>query len=384
MILSVEGVAYPMRFANYQRNSFVSVEIRPRWKPLWSKSYAEASERLIMAPFSIQIRENLIGVSSHSDMLVYDNSGVFKYQEGISSAAPVVFGRSAMAFLQGSLILKYQEYDQEILRDYGSLSKLNQYSFALLFKPGIEQILSVVQFTGGPHRKPPSFRACISILEDNSFVWRYDDEGIVDHAALTNDDGKMILIRGDDVYLINTENGEKSEPFKTGLDKAITASLDIKDNLIVLGENVKESEDEEDEDAEDESEKFLKVFSPDGDELWNIELRDPGVNQPPVCGSGGEIYIVDSRLLNCFKNGELQWQYLLKSSAETWLTTTQNGYIIALNGSFLTILDANGEKQYEDLFTKTDESFEAPVAVDANGRLYVAGNKKLYCFETHD
>jgi len=384
MMFSIDGVAYPLRFANFQRNSLVTVDIKPRWKFLWAKNYAETDPNIILAPYSIQIRENSIGVSSNAEMLVYDASGAYKYKEGISTAAPVVFGRNAMAFVRESLLLKYQDYNREILRDHGSISHLDEYSYALLFKPSLEQILSVVQFTGGPHRKPMTFRACLSNLEDDSFDWIYEGEGVLDHAALSKDGSRIVIIQGDEVISINAQSGERTEPYKIDLENAIVASLDINDNLIIFGENIEIIGDEEDENAEEKSHRFLKGFSPTGEELWSVELNNPSINQPPVCGGSGEVYVIDNRMVNCHKDGELLWQYILKSSAETWLTVTKNDYIIVLNGNFLTILNSDGVKQYEDMFCKTDETFETPVAVDKSGRLYVAGNRNLYCFETID
>jgi hypothetical protein len=374
MMFSIEGVAYPTLFANYQRNSFVRVDVKPRWQLVWSKNYAAAKPDLNISPYSVQIKDNTVGISGVSEMLLYDTSGSFRQLEQASGAVPVVFGRLAMAFVKPSLILKYMNYQLETLRENGSLPGLKDYAHAVLFKPGKDDILSVVQYSGGPRRKPPVYTAARMLLDNDSFIWKYKEEGTIDHALLSNDETRMVLIQGDQVTVINNEDGKKSEPFQTQIKNPTIASLDLKDNLVILGAN----------ELPESVEYLLEVISLDGNDLWRIRLNDPALNQLPVCGGGGEVYVIDSRMLNCFKDGEIQWQYLLKSGAGTWVTVTQNNYIIVLNGNFLTILDGDGVKQYEDMFTKTDETFNAPVAVDGSGRLYVAGNKTLYCFETHE
>jgi len=374
MIFDFDNVACPIRFVNFQRNSLLTTEAKARWRFLWSKSYTDVDPNLLPMPFAVVTAGNYVGVKSASKVIVYDSSGAFQFLRGTANLTPVIFGQRALAFVHPSYQLRYQEYNGEPLGHVGVIPKLKNWFGAVLLKPSREEVLAVIQYTGGPRREPKYFHAYKFNIKNGSLIWDVKSNGIVSQALLTKDGGKLILAHAYEMLILNTADGEIAHSFKTGYDYTVNSSLDGDDNILAWLENTEE---------EDEQ-RILKAFSPDGEELWIYTPIKPQVKQPPACGSNGEVYIVDARFVKCLENGELKWQYLLKSSAETWLTITQNGYIIALNGSFLTILDANGEKQYEDLFTKTDESFEAPVAVDANGRLYVAGNKKFYCFKTID
>ena len=41
MAFETKDVAYPVRFANFQRNSNVPVMMKSRWNPVWFKKYSD-------------------------------------------------------------------------------------------------------------------------------------------------------------------------------------------------------------------------------------------------------------------------------------------------------------------------------------------------------
>jgi outer membrane protein assembly factor BamB len=371
MAFELKGVAYPVRFANFQRNSRVLAKVKPEWNLSWKKEYAAIDEEFLLIPHSVLIRDNRVGVISTSEILIFDEKGEFKHFEGIGENTPVVFGRKAVAFIGPSYILNYFDYDWHAVRDEGIVPNVEEWGVSLLFKPSLEEILGVAQFTGGPQREPEHYYAYRYSLVDEDFPWDIDEEGSLAQAFLSNDGKKLILIQEENILIIDADNGKtlKKSEMEPGI--ILTASLDPADNLIVLFEG-----------EEDEGGIELRAYSLSGEKLWSLPTLEPQEEQPPACGGDGRIYVVDARHLKCIINGEVAWARLLKSDDQTWVTITEDNHALALNGPFLCLYDPAGEKIFERLVTKDEEeSFDAPVSIDDEGRIFVAGNNCLYCFQ---
>ena len=118
-----------------------------------------------------------------------------------------------------------------------------------------------------------------------------------------------------------------------------------------------------------------------GEQKSSYPLHQPAFHQPPVCGNDRQIYIVDAMRVKCLVEGEMIWSFSLRSEQPAWLTTTAENKLICLNGGFLSVFDNKGELIFDTVLGKDGETFDAPVALDLNGRLYVAGGQNLYCID---
>jgi outer membrane protein assembly factor BamB len=371
MALEITGVAYPVRFADFQRNSFVPIELKPKWQPVWSRAYEKIDEELILAPYAVLIGGGYIGVVSESELLLFTSDGDFVKLISRGLQTPVVFGRRAMAYIDPSLIINYEGYDGSVIRDDGTVPELGEWAQSILFKPGLGEMLGVIQFTGGPRRKPVKFFAWRFNLEDEGFAWDHEYDGTVRQAVLSADNKKLVLISGALVDVLSAESGETISQFELDSANVVTASLSGSDNLVMLCEGA----------GENAQGYMLRSYSLSGEKQWEAMLAAPQDIQPPACGSDGRVYIVDSMQLVCVQNGERSWSAPLKSAEPTWLTVTKDNSVIAVNGALLCYFSPTGEKKFERLITDRAETFEAPAAVDGAGRIYVASNENLYCFE---
>jgi hypothetical protein len=115
--------------------------------------------------------------------------------------------------------------------------------------------------------------------------------------------------------------------------------------------------------------------------VWSYQLAAPKLNQPPVCGTDGKVYIVDDGWLKCLQTGEPLWMAALELGPLVWLTSTGNDKVVALTGNRLSLISADGGLQFSVEVTDKGDTFNVPVAIDKLGRLIVAGSKSLYCFE---
>jgi hypothetical protein len=294
MALEITGVSYPVRFANFQRNSYVPVQVKPKWHPLWSKAYASIDEELILTPYSVLAGSGYIGVVSESELLFFTGDGDYTRLVSRGPLTPVVFGRRAIAFIDPSLIVNYQGYEGNVIRDHGTVPELGQWAHALLFKPSLAEMLGVVQFTGGPRRKPMKYYAWRFNLEEEGFAWDHEYDGAARQALLTADNKRLALLSGTQVEILSAESGDIITQFDLNSDNAITASIDGANNLIVLCAGT----------GEDSPGYRLRSYSLSGEKQWEAVLAAPQDTQPPACGSDGRVYVVDSMQLVCVQNGE--------------------------------------------------------------------------------
>ncbi len=371
MAFEINNVAYPVSFANFQRNSNVPIEMKSKWKPVWAKEYTEINEEIVVSPYMVYVSNGLIGVRCESEMFVYDTLGNVRYQMPLSGSAGVVFGDTALAYFLPSHQLIFQDYEFNFIGDAAVIPELDEWGYELLMKPTLDNILAVVQFSGGPMREPKKYFVYDFNRKQRVVNWFNEYDEMVNLALLSNNDKTIILIKLNEIILINAEDGQTINSFKLDIDFPLTASLDKNDNLIVLAEKT----------VDKKTSKSLIAYSLDGKELWSLPLNDPGDLQPPACDNDGRIYIIDGLQLLCLKEGEIDWTAILKPAERNWLTITADNFAVVINGSLLALFDPNGEKIFERLITKTDEKFYAPPALDKEGHIFVAGQKALYCFE---
>ncbi|MBN2183958.1 MAG: hypothetical protein JW746_01390 [Candidatus Krumholzibacteriota bacterium] len=370
-MFDTDGVSYPVRFANYQRNSFVPVETRSAGRLVWSRNYFEIDETLLLIPVSVQISNGFLGVRSTNDLLIFTCGGEFKYGIEIGENQPVVLGKQAIAYTKPSYQLEYRDYDGELILESKGFPALKDYCRLHLLKPSQNDFLAAVEFSGGPDRLPGEYDIFKLGLEESLPPWSFCGEGALDHVLLHKDGRTLIVIQGADVTLLNTEDGKENGSFRIEMDKIISASLDLENNLVLVGE----------ESVGGSYAPFLKVMTLTGELKWSYKLLQPQSKQPPVCGNGSRVYAVGAMKVICLVEGEEIWSFRLRSEQPAWLTATADNKLICLNGGFLSAYDDRGELIFDTALASDGETFDAPAALDLNGRLYVAGGERLYCVE---
>ncbi len=363
-------VEYPVEYANYQRNSHISVSARAQGRLLWAKELEGQRKDYVLMPRTVLIRQDIIGIVSTENLLIYKSNGLFQYMLPIGFSTPVVFGNKAIAYIIPAYLLNYQYYSRKLILEAGEFPSLKQWAYVLLFKPENYDFIAAVQFTGGPMRQPAMFDIYRKQIEKSWVRLSYSGEGHIDFAMLTTDDKTLVVLQGGKVHLLETVNIKIESSFGLEFEEINSASLDDKNNLVIIGRGAKKG-----------LQPYLSKLSLSGKLLWEYQLHDPQTHQPPASGNSGQIYAVDAGQLNCINNGILEWKYPLKNNNKVWLTVTKDDSVVLLQGNELSLIDESGNEIFSVQVTKDDEHFDAPPAVDARGRIYVASDKKLYCFE---
>ncbi len=371
MGFEINDIAYPVWMGNLQRNSFVPVEMKSKWKPLWSKMYIEINENLVLTPYATLVHENRIGVTSGNDLIIYSSDGTFQSQTPLNSAAGVLFGKNLFSYLNPSYQLTAMDYEGNQFGLDESIPFLSDWAGAIYILPGLDKVQAVVQFSGGPMREPQKYYIYNYLWEDDDFDWINEFDGRISFAMPSNDNDRIIIIKDSEVVIFNSKDGKNSGSFNFEIGTVLTASLDLNDNLLLLSEQTKENT----------TKRAYRAFDLEGNILWSYDVTEPSENQPAACGSDGRVYIIDGIQLICLEKGTTKWTTLLKPAEKNWLTVTADNHAVVINGSLLALFAPDGEKIFERLITKTDEQFYAPPALDKEGHIFVAGQKALYCFE---
>ena len=372
-MFKLDSVEYPVQFANAQKNSRIGLSAGVKGILRWSKEYREAEEDITPAPWIVLVRGDTIGVVSPDNLLIYATDGSYKYMLPIGQNTPVVFGSGAFAYLGHSYLLNYQDYSKKVILEGGEFPSMEKWSYVMVFKPGMRDFLAAVQFTGGPRPsgKPPYFDVYRKEIEKSRVRADYYGEGTIKHAMLTNDGGRFVLIQGLRVNMVETVNMKVESHFDHGYTDVQSASLDPAGNLVFIGRGAKNRGDR----------PYLSTFTLAGRLLWECQIQDPQVQQPPACGGSGQVYVIDAGSLKSISNGRVAWSHPIKGRDKAWITVTKDDAAIVVQAGWLTVYDATGTVKFSVQASKDGEYFDAPPVVDAKGRIYMAGNKKLYCFE---
>ncbi len=371
MTFSLKSAGYPVEYANYQRNSYVPVEAKREWKAAWSKRFAEIDPQMPISPRAVLATDSVVAAKTASELFVFTTSGKFQFFEATNNPSPVVLGAGAMAYFNANAGLVYQDYNRKKLRPEEPVPGFDQWAYALLIRPALDEVLGVVQnagIRGQSGKKHYIYRFVRGTLAKK---WSYQFDGIVNHALLTADEKTLVTVTGEEVTLYDTESGKSDRGFKTGLVNPLAASLDLAGGLVVIGK------------AGDTpaAKKILKAFSPAGEELWSITLINPTLVQPPVCGEEGTVYIIDNGCLQCIAGGKVKWTTPPILGERACMTVTKGNCPLVLDGALLCLFDSTGGKIFKSMVSMEGEAFGIPPAVDASGRIYVLSEKSLYCLE---
>jgi outer membrane protein assembly factor BamB len=372
-MFDLNEVEYPVEFANYQRNSHIAVTTNAKGHLLWTQDYGKTDDNFMLIPRTVLIKKDVIGVLSSENLLIYTSGGSYKNMIPIGPNTPVVFGNEAIAYLVPAHLLNYQDYAGKLILETGEFPALQEWAYVILFKPEDKEFIAAIQFTGGPRPRtlPAKFDVYRKNIAKSLVKLRYSNKGTINGALLTTDNQKLFIIQGLKVSLLDTVNIMVESTFDLEFQGIQNASLDPKNNLIVIGLGTKDKH----------NRPFLSIYSLSGKLLWEYELRNPQLHQPPVSGSNGEVYIIDAGNLNYISDGKLKWTYPLKGVGKALMTVTKDNAVILLQGRILSLVNSSGKETFSLTVTKEEESFDAPPSVDSMGRIYIASDKKLYCFE---
>lgn len=371
MTFDFKNCAYPVEFANYQRNSYVPAKVRQQWDTAWTKRFNEIDPELLISPRAVLVGDAIVAVKTAAELFVYDAAGRFKFMEGIGNPTPVVLGSGGMAYFNGTGGLVYQDYERKKLRAEEPVPGFDQWAHAVLIRPTMDEVLGVIQNAGIRGRREKRFYIYRFVRGNLTRKWSFEFPGIINHALLTPDEKTLICIVGDEVTLYDAENGKSGFNFKTGLANPLAASLNLNGELVVIGTA---------EDAPD-AKKRCTAFSLKGEKLWSIALINPVLAQPPVSGEEGCLYLVDNMCLKCIRNGEIKWSTPPIFGERTCVTVTAGNFALVLDGAMLHLYGPAGERIFKSLISKEGDAFGIPPAVDTGGRIYVLSDKNLYCLE---
>ncbi len=400
-------VEYPVWFANLQRNNHLEVPTEAKGTLAWKKTFSEMQpgemfwrgkhhavekeswDRMVFqVPTQVLVSGGNIGVASSEHLFLFNPMGkltLLTSAGGGGTSKPVVFGNRAFAYTDDIPYLMVQEYGGTFVLNQKTFPFLDTWSGAFLLLPREDELIAVVQYTGGPQRNPKKHYIYKRSFNENDdgFAWVVERQGSLTQALLTEDEKTILLVQGSRVISLDTEDGKEIRSFDSGFSESATAILDLSGNIVVAGRKAGRSEDQ----------WFLACFDQSGKSLWEHSLSvELGTNrswhmQPPAAGMNDRIYIVEGHSLQRLDSGQVVWRQRLQKSESHWLTVTSNEWIITLSGPVLEVFRDDGTRIFRlalslpSEFENKRERFSAPVAVDALGKLYVASSNGVYCIE---
>jgi hypothetical protein len=364
---------YVMQWANSQRDSNVPFELRGSGHLQWKLPYDSfgASDRI--TPLFVLAADGHIAVQAQDYLMLAGADGKAGARIGINGLFPVVVGNNAFAYEDFSDQLAYQTYDGTYLVEGHQVPLMKERTYLPLLEPFGDGAVCAVQYMGGfeDPADPARFYACRFKLGTAFWEWMVQDIGYLITALLTPDGSQLVIVRNDHVEIYKVDNGAKTASFETGFARTLVGSLDQEGRLVLIGQ------------GEDEAAGYseLKVFDPEGKLLWSMALQEREFKQPPVCGSDGMVYLINMNAVQAIRDSNVVWQNSTVNGAPLWLTAAGNGEVVAVESEGVTVFAADGSRRIDIPAGDVEDQFVTPAAIDSAGRILVAGEKALYCFD---
>jgi outer membrane protein assembly factor BamB len=364
-------IAYPVQFCNFQLNSLSPCTTECKGKLLWSKSNTEIFKNNFEFARSLLLSRGHLAMKGQSELRFLDKTGKTMdwYALGDSpDLSPVILGAVAFVYFRNSILMNMKEYGGRVILDSKFMPGREHWSHALQVIPRTRDALMVNQFTGGPMKKPKRFEVRLQPYAAFEPIWSYDGDGTLSSVMLADDEKRVLIVEGGNLRWLEMETGKTHLAFDAELAKVLQASLDQKDNILLLG-------------LDEAGWSKLLVFSKEGRLLWEAEVPSARTNQPPACGIDGKVYLFVGDGVSAYVGGMETWHHSVYGNGMPWITVTTDNKIIVLTNKFLYCLSESGEELFAELITTEDEKFYTPAVVDESGKIYVAGTKKLYCYQ---
>jgi len=370
-IFTLEESAYPVEFANYQRNSYVPVETGRGWESAWSRSFSEVDPEMAVSPRAVLASGAFVAVKAASELLLYDTSGSFRFMESAGNPTPLVLGSEAMAYFNETGGLVYQDYGRRKLGEEEPVPGFDEWAYALLIRPTPDEVLGVVQNAGIRGQREKRSYIYLFARDDLTRKWSHESHDIIDHALLTSDGKELVCVAGETVTIYDTGDGRIVGGFRTGIVNPFTASLSLKGDLVMIGTTV----------DKEGAKRYCRAFSREGKERWSIDLVAPALVQPPVCGEEERVYVIDNMCLKCLSGGGIVWATPPVIERKGCLTLTKGNFALVQSGAALYLYGPDGKRVFESVISREGDDFGTPPAVDGRGRIYVLSDRGLYCLD---
>jgi len=370
-MLEIDGIPYPVRFANFQRNSIAAAVIKASGRVAWAKPYSDTEDDLEAFPVGLNVGKDHIGVVSTDNILLFGPGGDYQRFIQIGDNSPVIFGKRGIAYADPAFMLEYREYGGKVVLESKDLPAAQEFGMIALLRPTWDDFIAAVQFTGGPERLPKTYDVYHMQVESSTRTWSIDGEGEIGPVLLSMDDDRVVMFRGGEATVLSASSGTEVVAFATGFRHIVSASINTRDEIATIG--VRETD--------EETLVMLEIFSLEGESQWAMQLSNPTMSQPPPCGSDGRVFVVDEYVLKCIKDSEVMWEEQLPIAEYNWMTVDQEDKIAVVAGKQLMLFGADGTELFSIEITEENDDFEIAPAVDANGRILVAGQNSLYCIQ---
>jgi len=367
-MFSTHDVPYPLLFGNLQRNSFVRRRPAERLRILWSRDFSSDIETPGLAATAVLIGGDRIGVRTGERLLLYMTDGSFLDAVPIAGNQPVFFGSGAFAYIDPNHQLHYRGYDGKPLLDAQFVPALDDYAALLLLRPGPGGFLGAVLFTGGPQRAPRRHDIYSMPHHENFWSWGVEGEGGLDVALMTADESLLLWNLGNEFILTDSATGSERGRFGVSASEIESASIDLSDRLSLVAAASF---------AGRQGDVFLS-YDLNGTLRWRFPLHEPKLHQPPAAGSDGRVHLFDTRRILCLREGKLLWKFTLPGLGKAWMTVAGDDTLVVVQDGRVFLIDGEGRETASVDLGGGEEFFDAPPALDREGRVVVAGSRHLY------
>ncbi|KMQ52026.1 hypothetical protein CHISP_1015 [Chitinispirillum alkaliphilum] len=356
------NVIYPVLYGNYQRNGFMESETSAKGEIDWFIEVGSPSGKAVLL-----VEGHNYYLYKHNVLYRFSMDTEIIWHKSLRGWMDPVIQNKKIYFAPSSRLCRINQ-DKETEETGFHIPDINNFTSIIFFKPHSENYLvqTFMQNETGRIGDYVRIKTKFHII-DSSGNLKYTDSEAAQHApaVITNDDSVLVVITGSgEIRLINPITGTLINRSNLKRRGARIASIDMFDNLLILGNTTTPGE------------RLLMKTTLDGSIVWEYLLSTANIRcfvQPPASDRNGRVYFIHANtLLRINKDGELEREYSLQNDSDfQFVTVLNDNSVLVTSGNMLMHLDPSGDEVFT-LHLDERERIAAPPVVDNDGGVMLA------------
>ncbi len=261
--------SYFTHFADCRRSSFQNVKVQCKGEILWSADHSAEA----VSPQAVYLFGSKIVLIFRNGFSLYSENGELLWFQGMNNDSPIGLTDTMIFYHDEHYRLSAVNADHKQVIENGYFpGPINSDYPVWLIWTGKKDCLYVIQFTGGAEELPPKVMVKRTVYNNRLAEWTLEIEGSMVLPPLYLPELEQAVVFTDQVYFVNTSDGQEISRQEIPLDNAVLASAGSDGTVYLAGTS--------------ENRPAVVALKSNGDPEWEWISEESGVSiatrQPPI------------------------------------------------------------------------------------------------------
>lgn len=293
----------------------------------------------------------------------YAATGKLAWQRAKSQSATVVCMDDQVVFQNDHYFLEAVRTDgKAVMRNLPIPDGMDTEASLRLLTPFKKTFLDIVQYYEKPEDYDAAFNLNYSDYGAPTHTWGHEFDGMMVLAPLyCENHDRIYLAEEGKIHVVDTRVEDAVHTFAFPVNTITNWSASDSGNLYLMGA--------------DADHQVLLHVDPAGTVLWRWQMPESEAwmtRQPPVAGSGGQVFGFASRHIYCVKSGRTVWQFPIENPI--YGCAQADGALLFNAGGALFSLRSDGQEQFR---LEVRDALAAPPTISHQGLVLVPHSDRI-------